>query len=209
MRGRRARSGPWCEGWWHDALRRPSPNANERPDGARVELVVLHSISLPAGRYGGPEVEQLFLNTLDCDGDPSFDSLRGLRVSAHFFIRRDGRTLQFVPVHRRAWHAGVSRWWGRDACNDFSVGIELEGLEGGAFTAAQMRRLAGLLNGLCRTWPIREVVGHEHVAPGRKRDPGAGLDWAAVAAGLERPVARRVGVWSPCAGAVVPGRGPA
>lgn len=157
-----------------------------------IELVVLHSISLPAGEFGGPEVERLFLNTLDCDAHASFDSLRGLEVSAHFFIRRDGRVLQFVPVARRAWHAGVSRWWGRDACNDFSVGIELEGLEGGHFEAAQMRRLVPLLRDLAAAWPIREIVGHEHVAPGRKRDPGAGFEWGALAAALKR----RAAVWN-------------
>lgn len=192
MRGKRARGGRWSEGWWCDARRRPSPNANTRPERTAIELVVLHSISLPAGEFGGREVEQLFLNTLDCDAHASFDSLRGLKVSAHFFIRRDGRTLQFVPVPGRAWHAGVSRWWGREACNDFSVGIELEGLEGGRFEPAQMRCLVRLLRDLAAAWPIREVVGHEHVAPGRKRDPGPGFDWAALAAALRRP---RIGVY--------------
>jgi AmpD protein len=203
MRGRRSRNGLWLGGWWHAAIRRPSPNANERPGDAPIELVVLHSISLPAGVFGGSEVEQLFLNTLDCDAHPSFDSLRSLRVSAHFFIRRDGRTLQFVPVQRRAWHAGLSRWWGREACNDFSLGIELEGLEGRDFTPAQMRRLADLLNGLCGRWPIRAVVGHEHVAPGRKRDPGPGFDWAALAQALRPRIARRVAVWNPERGEAV------
>jgi AmpD protein len=190
MRGKRARGGRWNEGWWCDAVRRPSPNANARPERAAIELVVLHSISLPAGAFGGHEVERLFLNTLDCAAHPAFESLRGLKVSAHFFIRRDGRTIQFVPVHGRAWHAGVSRWWGREACNDFSVGIELEGLEGGMFEPAQMRRLVGLLRDLIACWPIREIVGHEHVAPGRKHDPGSGFDWAALAAALRRSSAK-------------------
>ncbi len=140
--------------------------------------MVLHSISLPPGVLRGQAVERLFLNTLDCDRHAYFDGLRGLRVSAHFFVRRDGTVLQFVSGDQRAWHAGVSHWRGRDNCNDWSIGIEIEGLEGRRFVAAQYRALGLLLQAVNRQWPIEEIVGHEHVAPGRKRDPGAGFDWA-------------------------------
>lgn len=167
----------WRDGWWTAARACPSPNQGPRPPGAAVGLVVLHSISLPAGRYGGPEVEDLFLNRLDCGAHPSFESLRGLQVSAHFFLRRDGELLQFVAIDRRAWHAGASQFQGRENCNDFSVGIELEGLEGERFEPAQYRALVRLLRALRTQLPLRHVVGHEHVAPGRKRDPGPGFDW--------------------------------
>jgi AmpD protein len=141
-------------------------------------LVVLHSISLPPGAFGGDDVERLFVGTLDTDAHPYYAGLRGLRVSAHFFIRRDGRVLQFVDCTQRAWHAGASSWRGRDNCNDWSIGIELEGLEGGRFEPAQYRALARLLPLLRRRHGVREAVGHEHVAPGRKHDPGPGFDWA-------------------------------
>ncbi len=140
--------------------------------------MVLHSISLPPGVLRGQAVERLFLNTLDCDRHAYFDGLRGLRVSAHFFVRRDGTVIQFVSGDQRAWHAGVSMWRGRDNCNDWSLGIEIEGLEGRSFAAAQYRALGRLLRAVGRQWPIGEIVGHEHVAPGRKHDPGAGFDWA-------------------------------
>jgi len=168
----------WQEGWWSAARACPSPNQGPRPTGLAVDLVVLHSISLPAGRYGGSAVEDLFLNRLDCSAHPSFESLRGVQVSAHFFLRREGELLQFVAVGRRAWHAGSSVFQGRPNCNDFSVGIELEGLEGQPFEPAQYRALATLLKALRQVMPLRHVVGHEHVAPGRKHDPGAGFDWA-------------------------------
>ena len=174
----------WREGWWHRATHRPSPNFNERPPGAEVSLVVLHSISLPPGEHGGPYVEQLFLNQLDWDAHPYFDTIRGLRVSAHFLIRRTGKLLQFVSCDQRAWHAGSSSWGGRQNCNDFSVGIELEGLEGQRFAAAQYTTLATLLRALARRYPIAEIVGHEHVAPARKHDPGDGFDWARLARAL-------------------------
>lgn len=172
-----ARRRAWREGWWSSAEARPSPNFDERPAGEAVTLVVLHSISLPPGEYGGDAVEQLFTNRLDCDAHPYYAQLRGLRVSAHFFVRRDGRVLQFVSCERRAWHAGRSHWRGRDDCNHFSIGIELEGLEGLAFADAQYLVLARLLRALARRWPIAEAVGHEDVAPGRKADPGPGFDW--------------------------------
>lgn len=166
------------EGWWSGAQPRPSPNVGPRPPGGLVTLVVLHSISLPPGQYGGDAVERLFTNRLDCDEHPSYDGLRGLQVSAHFFLRRSGELLQFASCDARAWHAGVSRWRGRDNCNDYSVGIELEGLEGEPFEAAQYERLVSLLRAVQRQYGRVEVAGHEHVAPGRKRDPGQGFDWA-------------------------------
>ncbi|WP_310737528.1 1,6-anhydro-N-acetylmuramyl-L-alanine amidase AmpD [Inhella gelatinilytica] len=172
----------WADGWWAPARRVPSPHHNARPHGVAVEGVVLHSISLPAGSYGGPEVEDLFLNRLDLSAHESFESLRGLQVSAHFFIRREGACLQFVPVQARAWHAGRSSFLGRENCNDFTVGIELEGLEGHAFEPAQYRSLVRLLRALRQVIPLRWVAGHEHIAPGRKGDPGPGFDWA----GLQR-----------------------
>lgn len=146
--------------------------------------MVLHSISLPPGEYGGDAVERLFTNTLDADAHPAFDGLRGLQVSAHFFLRRDGELRQFVSCHERAWHAGVSCWRGRENCNDYSVGIELEGLEGERFEAVQYRCLTRLLRALQRRYGHFDVAGHEHVAPGRKRDPGSGFDWARLRAQL-------------------------
>lgn len=146
-----------------------------------MSLVVLHSISLPPGDFGGPHVEQLFLNQLDWDAHPYFDSIRGIKVSSHFLIRRTGKLLQFVSCDRRAWHAGASSWRGRENCNDFSVGIELEGLEGMRFAPRQYTTLATLLRALARRYPIAEVVGHEHVAPARKHDPGEGFDWRRLA----------------------------
>jgi N-acetyl-anhydromuramoyl-L-alanine amidase len=182
----------WHEGWWPQARARPSPHHGPRPDGVAVNLAIVHSISLPPGQFGGPAVEQLFTNTLDPQAHPSFASLRGLEVSAHFFIRRDGRTLQFVSCDRRAWHAGVSSWAGRPHCNDVSIGIELEGLEGGVFEDAQYEALARTLRALSRRYPLAEVVGHEHVAPGRKHDPGPGFDWARLARSLKHTRSLRV-----------------
>lgn len=167
----------WHEGWWPGARRCPSPNFGPRPDGTAISLAVLHSISLPPGEYGGGDVERLFTNALDCDRHPYYDRLRRLQVSAHFFVRRTGHVQQFVSCDRRAWHAGVSAWRGRSNCNDWSIGIELEGLEGDAFDAAQYVAAARLLRSLRRRYPLQEVVGHQHVAPGRKADPGPGFDW--------------------------------
>jgi AmpD protein len=167
----------WQGGWWTAARRIESPNQGPRPDGAEVTLAIVHSISLPPGVYGGDAIERLFTNRLDWDAHPYFDQIRGLEVSSHFVIRRSGALQQFVPVGARAWHAGRSRWRGREHCNDWSVGIELEGLEGERFEPPQYARLAVLLRALARVLPLREVVGHEHVAPGRKADPGAGFDW--------------------------------
>jgi N-acetyl-anhydromuramoyl-L-alanine amidase len=164
-----------------------SPNFGPRPVGARVELVVLHSISLPPGQFGGDAIERLFTNRLDAGAHPSFAAIAELRVSAHFVLRRDGGLLQFVSCDRRAWHAGVSSWRGRPDCNDWSVGIELEGLEGDAFDDRQYPVLGRLILALARRYPIREVVGHEHVAPGRKHDPGSAFDWARLQLALGWP----------------------
>lgn len=171
----------WRDGWYAGARAIPSPNFGPRPADAAITLAVLHSISLPPGEYGGDAIERLFTNTLDCDAHPYYERLRGLQVSAHFVVRRDGELLQFVSCDARAWHAGRSVWRGRENCNDWSIGIELEGLEGERFETAQYARLARLLPALARAYPLAEVTGHEHVAPGRKHDPGAGFDWPRLA----------------------------
>lgn len=138
---------------------------------------MLHSISLPPGEYGSDAIERLFTRRLDAAAHPYFRSLVGLEVSAHFVVRRDGELLQFVSCDRRAWHAGVSAWRGRTNCNDWSIGIELEGLEGETFDSRQYPVLARVIEAAARRYPLKEVAGHEHVAPGRKRDPGPGFDW--------------------------------
>jgi len=176
----------WQAGWLREARACPSPNCGARPAGVEITLVVVHSISLPAGEYGGDAIERLFTNRLDPAAHPSFESLRGLEVSAHFVIRRDGELIQFVSCDERAWHAGRSAWRGRGDCNDWSIGIELEGLEGRTFEAAQYTRLAQLLRMLAARYPVDEAVGHEHVAPGRKFDPGPGFDWALLHRRLRR-----------------------
>lgn len=177
----------WSRGWYRFARRLDSPNFGPRPAGAAVDLVVVHSISLPPGQYGGDHVQALFTNRLDWDAHPYFQSIRGLQVSAHFFVCRGGRLWQFVSCDDRAWHAGASSWQGRDNCNDFSVGIELEGLEGGAFEDVQYEALAGLCAALAQRYPVRHVAGHEHVAPGRKQDPGAAFDWGRLQRSLGWP----------------------
>jgi N-acetyl-anhydromuramyl-L-alanine amidase AmpD len=180
----------WREGWWSHAQGRVSPNFGPRPAGAQVDLAVIHSISLPPGRYGGDAIERLFTNTLDWDAHPYYAQIRGVQVSAHFLIRRDGSVLQFVSCDQRAWHAGPSSWQGRDNCNDYSVGIELEGLEGEPFESAQYVRLIELLRALAARYPIGAVVGHEHIAAGRKNDPGAGFNWQQLVSGLGWPAHR-------------------
>lgn len=177
----------WRDGWLGGARHCPSPNFGARPADARITLAVVHSISLPPGVFGGDEVEQLFTNTLDWDAHPYFDSIRGLQVSTHFFVRRDGERVQFVSCDERAWHAGRSAWQGRVECNDWSIGIELEGLEGGSFEAAQYDALAGLLDAIAQRYPLTAVAGHEHIAPGRKFDPGPGFDWARLRRLFDRP----------------------
>ncbi len=164
-------------GWLRGARQVPSPHCDARPAGTAIELVVLHSISLPPGEYGGDAIERLFTGRLDTDAHPYYAQLRGLRVSAHFVVDRSGAVTQYVACAQRAWHAGASQWNGRPRCNDYSVGIELEGLEGERFGDAQYEALVPLLRALRRAHPLAAVVGHEHVAPGRKHDPGVGFDW--------------------------------
>ncbi len=167
----------WHEGWYAPAQRLDSPNFGPRPAGACIDLLVIHSISLPPGEYGGPQVAALFTNQLDWDAHPYFTQIRGLQVSAHFFIRRDGSLMQFVSANDRAWHAGPSAYRGRTQCNDDSIGIELEGLEGDLFEDLQYEQLALLCKHLQGQYPIRHVAGHEHIASGRKQDPGPGFAW--------------------------------
>lgn len=166
------------EGWCLGAQRIVSPNWDGRPQGTVPDLLVIHNISLPPGQFGGPYITDLFTNRLDCDAHSYFDQLRTLRVSAHFLIRRDGDLVQFVSASARAWHAGVSSFSGRQRCNDFSIGIELEGTDTELFDAAQYETLAALTVALCARYPLTDVAGHEHIAPGRKTDPGPCFDWA-------------------------------
>ena len=187
----------WAAGWWRQARRVPTPNFGARPPGERVTLVVVHSISLPPGQYGGDDVERFFTNRLDMDAHPYYAALRGVQVSAHFFIRRHGRVLQFVSCDERAWHAGESSWDGRAHCNDFSVGVELEGLEGGRFEPAQYTALARLLRSLAHRYPVEQVVGHEDVAPGRKADPGAGFEWDRLCHRAQWPVQGKAPIFVP------------
>ena len=167
----------WIDGWYQFAGRMPSPNYGPRPSGATVDLIVLHSISLPPGQYGGEDVQRLFTNQLDWNKHPYFKSIQGMQVSPHFYIRRQGELQQFVSANERAWHAGVSSYRGRDNCNDDAIGIELEGIEGGLFEDSQYETLAGLCAAILQRYPITDIAGHEHVAPGRKTDPGNGFNW--------------------------------
>jgi N-acetyl-anhydromuramoyl-L-alanine amidase len=155
-----------------------SPNCDERPPGEAITLLVIHSISLPPGEFGGDAILRLFTNDLDCAAHPYYRSLAGIKVSAHFLIRRTGELLQFVPCARRAWHAGVSAWRGRGSCNDYSIGIELEGTDDMPFAEPQYRVLAELARALRAFHPIADVVGHCDIAPLRKTDPGPTFDWA-------------------------------
>jgi AmpD protein len=166
------------EGWLAGARRVVSPNCDDRPAGQSVRLIVVHAISLPPGEFGGDAVERLFTNRLDPAAHPYFREIHPLRVSAHFLIGRDGGIVQFVPCRLRAWHAGASCWRGFERCNDFSIGIELEGSDDAPFDAPQYEALAGLIRNLRERYPIEEVVGHADVAPGRKTDPGPHFDWA-------------------------------
>ena len=154
-----------------------SPNCDERPAGMPIELLVVHAISLPPGVFGGSGIEDLFLNRLDPAAHPYYAGIASLRVSAHFVIRRDGGCVQFVPCLKRAWHAGASSWRGRTQCNDFSIGVELEGADDVAFEGAQYATLARLTRGLEEAYPIVDIAGHSDIAPGRKTDPGPGFDW--------------------------------
>jgi N-acetyl-anhydromuramoyl-L-alanine amidase len=165
------------DGWLLRAVSIPSPNFDDRPFGERVSLLVIHNISLPPGRYGGSEVVDLFLNRLDHGAHAYFAQLTGLRVSAHFFIRRAGELIQFVACDRRAWHAGRSQWRGRGRCNDFSIGVELEGTDEESFTEPQYDELARLTRDLRERYDLADVAGHSDIAPGRKTDPGPHFNW--------------------------------
>lgn len=172
-------AGDWLQG----ATRLCSPNCDDRPPGCSVDLVVVHGISLPPGRFGTGRVTELFLNCLDWEADECFQEIRGLKVSSHVLIERTGALVQFVPFRRRAWHAGESSFQGRSRCNDFSVGIELEGADDVPYHATQYRRLASVISALMARYPaigLDRIVGHCHVSPGRKTDPGPVFDWRAL-----------------------------
>lgn len=164
-----------------------SPNCDERPEGCAIDLLVIHYISLPPGEFGGGEIEAFFMNRLDARAHPFFATIADLKASAHFLVRRDGEVIQFVPCAKRAWHAGESSWRGRLRCNDFSIGIEVEGDGEAPFTAAQYRRLAALTRALTARYPIAEIVGHSDIAPARKVDPGPQFDWTRYRAMLGVP----------------------
>lgn len=156
----------------------PSPNFDDRPDGVGINLLVIHNISLPPGEFGGAGVAALFCNSLNPAEHPYYQTIQDVKVSSHFFIRRDGELIQFVSCLKRAWHAGLSSWRGRERCNDFSIGIELEGTDDVAFTDHQYRTLGDLTSALTAAYPIQDVVGHADISPGRKTDPGPNFDWA-------------------------------
>ena len=164
-------------GWVSGMRRLASPSCDCRPSGTAIDLLVIHNISLPPGEFGGQAIGQLFTNTLDIDAHPYFAQLKGVRVSAHFLIQRNGEITQFVPCSKRAWHAGASAWRGRTACNDFSIGVELEGTDFLPFSDQQYAALIRLTRVLKRAYPIREIAGHSDIAPGRKTDPGNKFDW--------------------------------
>lgn len=170
------------QGWVEEAKHIPSPNADARTDGQTIDLVVIHNISLPPGSFGGNGVIDLFTNQLDPTAHPYYATIHTLKVSAHFLIRRDGTLIQFVACGQRAWHAGVSSWQGRERCNDFSIGIELEGDDFTPFEDAQYVTLNRLLSALRQHYPITGITGHADIAPGRKTDPGPHFDWARITA---------------------------
>ncbi|WP_019625948.1 1,6-anhydro-N-acetylmuramyl-L-alanine amidase AmpD [Thioalkalivibrio sp. ALJT] len=173
--------------WYPPARRVESPNQDARPPGQEPELIVVHAISLPPGEFGGPYISELFRNRLDPAAHPYFAEIAALRVSAHVLIDREGRLVQYVPFSRRAWHAGVSHWDGRERCNDFSIGIELEGTDDHPFTPVQYTALAGLIRWLRSYFPgigPQALAGHSDIAPGRKTDPGPYFDWQTLAARL-------------------------
>lgn len=179
----------WLDGWYRFARRLESPNFGPRPAATQVDLIVLHSISLPPGQYGTDQVQRLFTNTLDWNAHPYFKSIEGMQVSAHFFVERNGDIWQFVSCDDRAWHAGVSHYRGRDNCNNDSIGIELEGLEGQPFEPVQYEALLALCPAIAQHYPIQHIAGHEHIAPGRKADPGPGFSWQVLRTGLGLPAA--------------------
>ena len=178
-------SGLGDDGWLGDAQRIESPNFDDRPAGETASLIVVHAISLPPGQFGSDDIVRLFTNTLDPRAHPYFVAISTVRVSAHFLIRRDGSLLQFVSCRQRAWHAGVSCWDGRSRCNDFSIGIELEGCDELPFADAQYLRLAALIESVRKAYPIAAVVGHSDIAPGRKTDPGPCFDWRRIAGAID------------------------
>ena len=182
------------------AVQVPSPNCDDRPGDTPITLLVVHGISLPPGRFGGDAIARLFTNRLDAHAHPSFAAIAGLRVSAHFLIRRDGRLVQFVACTQRAWHAGESSWRDKSRCNDFSIGIELEGTDTRPYTAAQYRALGRLARALMRRYPIADIVGHSDVAPGRKTDPGPAFDWARLARQVGHASQARIGTGKHAAG---------
>lgn len=165
------------QGWFSGVRRVASPNCDARPAQTTIDLLVIHGISLPPNEYGGDAIERFFTNVLDHSAHPYFEQLRDIRVSSHFLVRRDGQIVQFVPCGKRAWHAGASTWHGRTRCNDFSIGIELEGGDFGPYTERQYAALARLTRYLKRAYPIRDIAGHSDIAPGRKTDPGPFFDW--------------------------------
>ena len=177
----------WQDGWYRHAGVLASPNCNPRPEGVSIDLVVIHSISLPPGEFDNGNVQRLFTNQLDWDAHPYFQGIRGLKVSSHFFISRTGNLWQFVSCNDRAWHAGESAYRGRSQCNDDSIGIELEGLEGNTFESPQYDTLCSLCAALAQRYPISHIAGHEHIAPGRKNDPGQGFDWVLLQNSLALP----------------------
>ena len=173
--------GEWLENGWLSAVdRRESPNFGVRPKDTEISLLVIHNISLPPGQFGGNWVEDFFCNRLDPAVHPYFAEISALQVSAHFYLRRDGRIIQFVGCDLRAWHAGKSCWQGRENCNDFSIGIELEGCDEQPFAAEQYAALRTLIAVLRQRYPITAIAGHSDIAPGRKTDPGPCFDWAAL-----------------------------
>lgn len=180
---------PDAEGWVPAARRVPSPNFDARPDGAPLDLVVIHNISLPPGQFGTGDIEAFFQNRLDASRHPFFETIRDVRVSAHFLIARDGELVQFVACTQRAWHAGQSEYCGRPRCNDFSIGIEIEGADDQPFTLAQYGTAAALVAALRAAYPIQGIAGHSDVAPGRKTDPGPHFDWDRLAALADLPAA--------------------
>ena len=167
-----------ANGWLSGVRRIASPNCDARSRGIAIDLLVIHNISLPPGEFGGEAITRFFTNSLDTDAHPYYEQIKGLKVSAHFLIRRDGQIIQFVPCNKRAWHAGVSVWRGRPACNDFSLGVEMEGSDNVPFGVPQYAALIRLTRRLKRAYPIRYIVGHSDIAPGRKTDPGQCFDWA-------------------------------
>jgi len=158
-------------------IKRPSPHFDERPPGEKISLLVIHNISLPPGEYGGDCIDDLFMGTLDCGAHPYFRDLEGVRVSSHYLIRRDGTLVQYVDPDKRAWHAGVSAWKGRERCNDFSIGVELEGSDDVPFAEPQYETLVALTRSLFARYGELEIAGHSDIAPGRKTDPGPWFEW--------------------------------